>query len=134
MASFSGKSGAVTLDAGGAGADVIFFHISGWTMDWSREDHVITDFDSTEGWDDVTVGLAKITGTLEGFYQDAAEAALDEADLILDGMDMVLTAKSGKTFTFSACVDLRNFNLTSEVGVPNRWTASFVANAAPTIA
>lgn len=133
MASFNGSSGSVTIEDNAAGT-AVFLHISGWTFTWDREKHDITEFATTAGWKAKTAGLTKITGTLEGFYQDAGDAALSAANLVLDAIHLVLNADASRSYTFTEGINLTNFNLQTEVGTPNRWTSGFTANVAPTIA
>jgi predicted secreted protein len=132
MAAITGSAGSVSLDEGASGE--IFLHVDRFSMDAPREMHDITDFDTVTGWSDMTPGLVKWTGTLEGFYQDAAEDALVATELNTDTADMVLTASTGRTYTWSGVVTIRDVNFTTETGVPNRWTAAFTANGSPTIA
>lgn len=133
MAAFTGSGGSVTIEAGG-GAEVVLLHISGWTMDWSRDVLDVTDFDSTTGWNETQVGLAKITGTLEGFYQDKDDDALVISE-VLNPVELVLLADANRKFTFADNGSIiTGMSFETEVGAPNRWTATFSANVAPTVA
>ena len=136
MASFNGSGGSVTIETTDGG-NVILLHISGWAFDWPREDHDITEFATATGWKAKTPGLTKITGTLEGFYQDAGEDPLTAAEVVQDAIHLVLLADSSRKFTFPAAtggVNLTNLSFQTETGTPNRWTAAFSANVKPTIA
>jgi predicted secreted protein len=134
MASFNGSSGSVTIETVSAGGNIILLHISGWTFDWPREQQDITEFDTVTGWKAKTPGLTKITGTLEGFYQDAAEDALVAAEIVADSIGLVLAADGSRKYTWTDSVNLTNLSFQTEVGVPNRWTAAFTTNTVPTIA
>jgi hypothetical protein len=130
MASIMGNTGNVSYQVG---AQEVFVHLNGWTLDYARDEHDITEFGSS-GWKSKTVGPTKITGTLSGFYQDSAEDALVESEANADGATAVLTHASGKTYTITAGCDLTNISFNTELGAPNTWTAAFTADIAPVIA
>lgn len=133
MAAINGTTGSVSVKAAGGAGTEIFLHIDLFSMDAPREDHEITTFDSTAGWEDKTVGLVKWTGTIEGFYQDASEAALSTAEINTDTARLVLTSSTGRTYTWTDNATIRDVSFATEVGVPNRWTAAFTGNGSPAI-
>lgn len=130
MAAIMGNTGSVSYTVG---AQEVFLHLNAWTLEYAREDHDITEFGAT-GFKAKTVGLTKITGTLEGMYQDSAEDALVASEANADGATAVLTHASGKTYTITAGCNLTNISFSTETGVPNTWTASFDADVTPVIA
>jgi predicted secreted protein len=133
MASFNGSSGSVTIETAKTDGTVILLHISGWAFDWAREKHDVTEFATTTGWKAKVPGLAKITGSLEGFYQDAGEDALVAADVVQDSIHLICKADASRTYTFEDGVNLTNLSFQTETGTPNRWTASFSSSVAPAI-
>lgn len=129
MAAINGSTGSVSIKVGG---DEVFLHANQWSGDWPIEMHEVTAFDSTPGYDDMTPGLGEFSGSVSGWYQDAAEDPLDHSDIITDGAAFILTASTGRTYTFTG--NLLSLNLESEKGVPTPWSATFKATTAPEIA
>lgn len=132
MAAINGVTGSVSLVEGASGE--ILLHVDRFSMSAPREMSVVTTFDSTDGWDDQTPGLVKWTGNLEGFYQDAGGDALVASEIQTDTATLVLTASTGRTYTWTANAVIRDLNFDVEVGVPGRWTAAFSGNGPPAIA
>ncbi len=131
MSAINGVTGSVSLVEGGSGE--ILLHVDRFSMLGPREMHVVTTFDSADGWDDQTAGLVKWTGTLEGFYQDAEGDALVASEIQTDTATLVLTASTGRTYTWSSNAVIRDLDFNVGVGVPGRWTAAFSGNGQPTI-
>lgn len=134
MASFNGSEGSVTIETAASAGDTILLHTSAWSFDWTREPNDVTEFDSAPGWKDTLPGLCKITGALEGFYQDAGEDALVASRIIAKNIHLVESANASRSFTFTDGVNLTNLSFQTEIGTANRWSASFSASVKPTIA
>lgn len=135
MAQFNGSDGSVTIEtASGGGGDTILLHITSWAFDMVRRENDVTEFDTVSGWDATLPGTTKISGSLEGMYQDAAEDPLDAAHIVAKNIHLVLKADANRTFTFANGVNLTNLSFQNELGVPSRWTAAFSSSVKPAIA
>lgn len=131
MAAINGNTGSVSIQVSGG---EVFFHANKWGLDWPLEMQDITEFASVDGYKEMTPGLGKATGTASGFYQDSAgsEVALDHSDIIADGASFILTASTGRTYTFTG--NILTLNLGSEIGVPTPWSCTWEAIVAPVTA
>lgn len=131
MAAVNGSTGSVSIKISDG---EVFFHANQWSGDWPIEMHEVTEFDSAEGYDDMTPGLGEFSGSASGWYQDATspDIPLDHSDIITDGAAFILTASTGRTWTFTG--NILSLNLESEKGVPTPWSCTFKATTAPVIA
>lgn len=126
MAKAHGKGGSVTFTGLTAG-------VSSWSLDLSADLAESTDFadgatavGSSTGIKSRVVGLHDAQATVEMFW-DSVNTAREG-----DSGSLVLTAASGKTYTFTAIVE--KLSLKVAVDGINSGTYTFLANGACTIA
>lgn len=128
MPAITGSTGVVSIKVSG---NEVFFHANLWSLDWPLEAHDVTEFASTEGYQDTAMGLGQAAGSASGWYQDAggSEVALNHTHLITDGAAFIMTASTGRTWTFTG--NILTASLGSEKGVATPWSCTYEATTAP---
>lgn len=127
MAAINGTTGTISL--GTAIPAGLVALASRWSADLTRETADVTPFDPGAADDNARVnigGLQTMSGTAEGFLDSAVKFVTSVFDTDGAAAEFVLTASTGRTYTFQGIVT--GFSPSAEVGVPNSWTCSFVSD------
>jgi hypothetical protein len=124
MAAIMGITGSIS-----ATGDNVMLLTKAWSFDWTREIHDASTFAGGE-YDVTLPGLHGLSGRAEGWLDDTTAISL--ASFKTDGLTFVLTASSGRTYTFAGIFS--NFSPTSELNAVNSWSASFESTGAITVA
>ena len=122
MAAITGTTGNIT------GSTTVIINPFRWSADWIREQHNASVFG--DEWDTMTVGLHHLSGEAEGWHDDTT--AISTANFKTDAVAFVLTASTGRTYSFSG--NFTSFEVTSATGELVRWRCSFESTATITVA
>jgi hypothetical protein len=119
---FGGVPGPTDLASGGTNAVTCFR----WTLNIVGETHDITPFHATNNYRKFVRGLYTANGTAEGYLDSGEAHDLTPYQTPTASHEFVLTASSGRTYTFNGFIT--GFNITVEATGLNRYTATFIAS------
>lgn len=128
MAAIHGNTG--NFSAIVAAAEV-FALVRSWSGGYSRTNFDVTTFsDST--FRTQIVGLANFQGLLEGFIDVSASQATNFTNWQSDAVAFILTASTGRTFTFTG--QFKSYDIDVQTGQPMTIRGEWKATGAITVA
>lgn len=124
MAAITGTTGTMSATTGadfGDSGNIAL--IARWSMDIRRDVHDVTTFATSGNGKAKLGGMYDATGTLEGFLDGTTPFAITAFAADKAPTAIVLTASTGRTYSFSALVS--NWNVSVTAAGVNAFTATF---------
>ena len=126
MAAINGNLGNIT------GGLTLLLNPTEWSMDWDMEIRDASDF-AGGAWDKTLPSAQKLVGRCAGWCDHVTANNLSGASgFDKDSLSFVLTATTGRTFSFSG--GFTNYTIVSKFGEVVNWTAAFESSGAVTVA
>lgn len=126
MARYHGRKGKVYISTTGTGTAANIGSLSSWSLNMATDKVDVTSFgDANKTY---VQGLADLSGSFEGFFDDTTIANLDTARSSSDGIKVYLYPSSDAAGLYWYGPAWLDMSLTDAVGDAVKLSANFVAN------